>query len=33
MIEQDLRKHRGEQVVDLLNCTVSTAADAQGSET
>ena len=25
MVEQDLRKHRGSQVVDLLDCTVNPA--------
>ena len=25
MVEQDLRKHRGSQVIDLLDCTVNPA--------
>ena len=33
MIEQDLRKHRGSQVVDLLDCTVRSATEAQGAST
>lgn len=28
MIEQDLRKHRGSQVVDLLDCDVKSETDA-----
>lgn len=30
MIEQDLRKHRGSQVVDLLDCDVSPAEEPRG---
>ena len=33
MIEQDLRKHRGSQVVDLLDCDVNSAAGVQGELT
>ena len=33
MIEQDLRKHRGSQVVDLLDCDVKSAAVSQGEPT
>jgi len=33
MIEQDLRKHRGSQVVDLLDCAVRSAAEPQGEST
>lgn len=32
MIEQDLRKHRGSQVVDLLDCAVRSAAEPQGEQ-
>ena len=31
MIEQDLRKHRGSQVVDLLDCDVKTSDKPEGS--
>jgi len=30
MIEQDMRKHRGSQVVDLLDCDVRPAAEDRG---
>jgi hypothetical protein len=33
MIEQDLRKHRGSQVVDLLDCDVKSAAVDHGEST
>ena len=33
MIEQDLRKHRGSQVVDLLDCILRSTAEAPGEST
>ena len=33
MIEQDLRTHRGSQVVDLLECDVKSANVSQGEST
>ena len=33
MIEQDLRKHRGSQVVDLLECAVKSTDDTSEMET
>lgn len=33
MIEQDLRKHRGSQVVDLLDCDVKAPEDSEAAAT